>query len=314
MTGLGWVAVLATTAAVAAGVAVVAPPPRRLAGRVRPYTAAARTSLGRPADVPTWRSVDGSPVRRVLWPLLEPLARVIGERLDPTAEAALARKLRQADFLSDRAPAQRLLEFRVRTLAHALAGAVLAGFAGSALVDSRRVVLLLVVAGLVAGWGRQLGRLDRIIEDRRERMRVELYTVNQLLAMHVRVGGGVVQALQRVVDRGNGLVVAELAAALHLHASGRDLPRSLEAAADATPEPTAARTYRLLATGATHGADLATSLLEHADDVRQARREAIERQATRRRATMLVPIIAVLAPVMLLFIAAPLPSIVLGVR
>jgi hypothetical protein len=34
--------------------------------------------------------------------------------------------------------------------------------------------------------------------------------------------------------------------------------------------------------------------------------------ATRRGAAMLVPIIAILAPVMLLFVAAPLPALVLG--
>ena len=50
------------------------------------------------------------------------------------------------------------------------------------------------------------------------------------------------------------------------------------------------------------------------EDLRDARREEIRQTATKRRAAMLVPTIAVLAPVMLLFIAAPLPSIVFGSR
>ena len=50
------------------------------------------------------------------------------------------------------------------------------------------------------------------------------------------------------------------------------------------------------------------------EDVRDARREEIRKTATKRRAAMLVPTIAVLAPVMMLFIAAPLPSIVFGSR
>ena len=50
------------------------------------------------------------------------------------------------------------------------------------------------------------------------------------------------------------------------------------------------------------------------EDLRDAGREEIRKTATKRRAAMLVPTIAVLAPVMLLFIAAPLPSIVFGSR
>ena len=50
------------------------------------------------------------------------------------------------------------------------------------------------------------------------------------------------------------------------------------------------------------------------EDIRDARREQLHKDAVRRRAAMLVPTIAVLAPIMLLFIAAPLPSIVLGHR
>jgi hypothetical protein len=38
----------------------------------------------------------------------------------------------------------------------------------------------------------------------------------------------------------------------------------------------------------------------------------VRKQAIRRRAAMLLPTIGILAPIMLLFIAAPLPSIVFG--
>ena len=57
-----------------------------------------------------------------------------------------------------------------------------------------------------------------------------------------------------------------------------------------------------------------TALLGLADDVREARREAIRRAATKRRAAMLIPTIAILAPVMLLFVGAPLPSLILGLE
>ena len=170
-------------------------------------------------------------------------------------------------------------------------------------------------AAWCSGRRRSRGRLDRAIEDRRERIRLELYTVNQLLAMHVRTGAGPVQATQRIVDRGDGrggrraarrCCAACAAASPNRRRSGalpssrpsrrRPAPTSCSrpAPSAASTSPTAcARSARTCAT-------------------RGARRSA--RPATKRRAAMLVPTIAVLAPVMLLFIAAPLPSIVFGSR
>jgi hypothetical protein len=84
--------------------------------------------------------------------------------------------------------------------------------------------------------------------------------------------------------------------------------------AQRTPEPSAARTYQMFAAGAERGADLADALLAAAEDIRDAHREELRRNAVRRRAAMLVPTIAILAPIMLLFIAAPLPAVVFGTR
>jgi Flp pilus assembly protein TadB len=123
-----------------------------------------------------------------------------------------------------------------------------------------------------------------------------------------------VQAVRRIVERGDGAVVDELSDVLDMLRHGATEPAAFRRAADLTPEPAAARTYRLFATGVERGVDLADGLRSLSDDLRDARREEIRKTAVRRRAAMLVPTIAVLAPVMLLFIAAPLPSIVFGAR
>ena len=157
-------------------------------------------------------------------------------------------------------------------------------------------------------------RLERTIAERANRIRSELYTVNHLLAMHVRTGSGPIQSVQRVVDRGRGVVVEELGSLLVAIRHGVSEAEAFRRAAELTPEPTAARTYQLLAASAERGADLGSSLLALSDDVRDARREQLHKDAVRRRAAMLIPTIAILAPIMLLFIAAPLPSIVLGNR
>jgi len=174
------------------------------------------------------------------------------------------------------------------------------------------MVLVTGVAGFVFGATRVRRRLERTIAARASRIRLELYTVNHLLAMQVRTGAGAIQAVQRIVERGHGAVVGELGDVLTWTRSGMGEADAFRRAAELTPEPSASRTYQLLAAGVERGVDLGSGLLALSSDFRDARREQLHKDAVRRRAAMLVPTIAILAPIMLLFIAAPLPSIVLG--
>jgi tight adherence protein C len=314
VTGRMLLAALVTAGAAAAGTAVLCPPTRPLAGRVRPYTTAERVRLGAPPGRPPRPGGRGAAglVPHVLSHAVGRLAETLARLADPRADAALLLRLRHAGLLQDVAEHERAHAYRVRQLAATggwAAGATVALVAVGAGLGT--ALLVGVLAGLhgATRWG---ARVARSIEDRRLRMRIELYTVNQLLALHVRAGGGVVQAVTRVVERGRGPVVTELAEVLRAHRTGRGLGDALETAARTSAEPNAARTYRLLASGAEHGADLAEGLRALSQDIRGQRAEALKRAATKRRAAMLLPIIAILAPVMLLFIGAPLPSIVFG--
>ena len=229
--------------------------------------------------------------------------------LERRTDGALDLTLRQAGYIGVTAD-----DYRSRVATRVLGSAALGAVLGVLVMHSAIAALGLTGCGVVFGASRVRGSLDRAVQDRRERIRLELYTVNQLLAMHVRTGAGPVQATQRVVDRGAGAVVDELQAVLLAFRNGVAEPEGFRRAAELTPEPAAARTYKLFAAGAERGVDLADGLRALSEDLRDARREEIRRTATKRRAAMLVPTIAVLAPVMLLFIAAPLPSIVFGSR
>jgi tight adherence protein C len=300
-----------SAALLCAGVAgLIVKPTPRLAGRVRPYTIVARAGLGRSADVlgvaqPT-TPTNGRVVSLLFWPPLRELVARVGRLVETRSDEHLRLKLRQAGFHDLTTE-----EYRVR----ALGQAVLFSAAGAAIgiaIRSPLLTLLLAVCGLVYGSTRWKGRIDRAIEDRRDRLRLELYTVNQLLAIHLRTGAGPVQATQRIVDRGTGAMVEELDAVLTWVRSGVAEPDAFRRAAELTPEPNVARTYKLFAAGAERGVDLAGALRALSEDLRDARREDLRRMATKRRAAMLVPTIAILAPIMLLFIAAPLPSVIFG--
>lgn len=317
-----WLAPGEALAAVAAGIAVggiarlALRPAPRLSARVRPYAVEARAALGQRAGVAETAGVTPdsvlltarSPaVARVAAPLVGALGRVAWWQ----DADALRLRLRQAGLLGAVPPAEVVPAFRFRQLGSAAAGGAVGAVLALVTGLGAGGAVALVALGIVAGAAHWPARLDRELARRRERLRLELYTINLLLALQLRAGSGVVQALGRIARRGSGALVDEITEILTAHRGGRSLADALEQAARETPEPNAARTYRLLATGSAFGADLADGLRTLSDDIRRQRVETLKRAATRRRAAALVPIIGLLAPVLLLFIAAPLPSLVL---
>jgi Flp pilus assembly protein TadB len=310
--------VLAVTAtctgvACAGAAALVVRPVPRLGPRVRPYTIASRVRVRGDADVAAMRrptaDTGAGVVRRLFAPPLVAGAARLGRVVERRDDEALALSLRQAGYGGVTPD-----EYRTRVASRLVLFAVSGSGFGILVVHSAVLTLALTLCGAVFGAARARGAVDRARRERTERIRLELYTVNQLLAMHVRTGAGPIHAVQRLVDRGAGVVVEELDAVLVAVRRGTAEPVAFRRAAELTPEPAAARTYKLFAAGAERGVDLAAGLRALSEDLRDARREEIRQTATRRRAAMLVPTIAVLAPVMLLFIAAPLPSIVFGSR
>jgi tight adherence protein C len=296
----------AVVSALAVGMTATAlvPPPKRLRTRIEPYLTPSLIALS-----PRTR---GGPFRSVFGPIANDLADWIGARIDRTESAVVLLRLRHAGWFKGLPEEQMESAYRVMQLRSLGAGVLIAAVLGQVLGGSIVTRLVLAGLGVVAGGSRTRGRLDKAIEKRRERMKIEIYTVNQLLAMRVRAGGGVIHAVKTTVQRGAGEVVGELAEALRLHRSGWRAPEAFRRIAEVSPEPFCSRTYRLLASAEERGSDLAGALLSLSEDVRETRRESIKRTATKRRAAMLIPTIAILAPVLILFVAAPLPYLITG--
>jgi tight adherence protein C len=311
MSSLDLLAAIGVAIGAAGLAAILVPPTTRLANRVRPYALLSRSSLGH-RDAPNAliaAPLTGGVLTRLFGPPVVALVGRVQRTGEKRGDEKLALLLRQAGEI-DRTPD----EYRVRQLGEALLVAVVSGAAVGTLVRAPAVALLAGIAGFVIGLTRSRRRVEREVTNRAARIRLELYTVNQLLAMHVRTGTGPMQAVQRLVDRGHGVVVGELRDTLTSIRSGTGEAAAFRRAAELTPEPSATRTYQLIAAGVERGVDLAGGLLALSEDIRDARREQLHKDAVKRRAAMLIPTIGILAPIMLLFIAAPLPSIVLGHR
>jgi tight adherence protein C len=310
MSLLPFLAAGAVGAGAAGVVGMCRPPTRRLAPRVHPYAIVARSALGHAPEPVAAREphrVTDATLARLFGPALRAGSKRLSNVIESRGDEHLARLLRQA-AMDDLTPER----YRVQQLAHAAVFAMLAAIVAAVTLKSPLIVLVGGLAGFVYGASRSRARLESTIAARAARIRLELYTVNHLLAMQVRTGSGAMQAVQRVVDRGRGAVVQELSDVLTWTRSGLGEAEAFRRAAELTPEPSAARTYQLLAAGVERGVDLGGGLLALSSDIRDSRREQMHKDAVRRRAAMLVPTIAILAPIMLLFIAAPLPSIVLG--
>jgi len=300
--------------AVAALVWVVLDPYRRLAPRLRPYAAVARSRLSRSYDVGGQAAASWSgetTMRRLFGPIVDAMVAWFAQLIGAGNDEQLALRLRHAGLYPGIPIDQRVREYRVRSLARSLL--LTGGLAAFGVTfGGPRAMLLMGGLGFALGVALARSRVDSAIKMRRERLRGELYTFNQLIAMRIRVGGGVVDALRHAVDRGNGVFVDELDEILRLQASGVTMAEALRRAASMTAEPEAQRTYNVLATAQDRGADLGDALLDLSTDLRSQRREDLKRQAAQRRLWLIIPIVIILAPVLLLFIGAPVPSLIFG--
>ena len=311
---LGWSARAWPRSAVAA---VLVPPTRRLAPRVRPYTIVGRVpASGAAPTPPIWSPTsDGRVVVDASCRLFgPPVARVRATARPRSSNAAPTRRwrarLRQAGFV-DVGPD----EYRTRMAVHVLAfGAGGAGL-GVARVPSP-------ARGRRARRVRR--RVRRVAATRPARAgHRRSARAHPARALHGEPAPRHARAHRRRPGPGDAAHRRPRRRAWSSTSSARcsrrcatasPSPRRSGAPPTLTPEPAAARTYKLFAAGAERGVDLADGLRALSEDLRDSRREEIRQTATKRRAAMLVPTIAVLAPVMLLFIAAPLPSIVFGSR
>lgn len=293
---------LLTSLVAAMLMAMVVPPPRRLHDRVYPYLQPTLVGVARPSQ--------SGVLRKVFGPLISSTANWLGGVLDRSGQEVVFIRLRHSGWFRGMSEGEMVASYRMMQL-RSLGSWVILALAGGQIVQaSLSTRLALLVLGLIVGATRTKGRLEKAVESRREQMRVEIYTVNQLLAMRVRSGGGVIQAVKAIVARGSGGVIGELEEALRLHRAGWQGPDAFRRIAELSPEPFCSRTYRLLAMAEEKGGALADALLALSEDVRESRREAVKRMGTRRRAAMLVPTIAILAPVLILFVVAPLPYLI----
>jgi tight adherence protein C len=191
----------------------------------------------------------------------------------------------------------------------------LAGFAGGlgltlgllALGRSVSPVFALLVAGAFAAVGvvARDRSLTRAVEARRERARVEFPTVVDLVCLAVTAGESLRGALDLVARAGNGPLAAELRLALRVARTGVPLAEALEARAAQLGLGPFDRFVGAVVAAQERGMPLADALRAMAFDVREAEKRQVIETAGRKQVSMLVPVVALILPVAIVFAFFP---------
>ena len=181
-----------------------------------------------------------------------------------------------------------------------------------ALTGRASYVVLFFIAGVFAGARRMPERVKAATRRRNERMRSDLPTVVSVLALKIENNKSLVVAVADLVSQGSGPAVDDLSRALHLINAGYGEAAAFELIARETAEPAAARFYRFLAAATSGGLDLAKALLDQASELRAQRREEVERSAAQRQMSLVLPNLVFMAPVLFVFLLAPLPQLLFG--
>lgn len=246
-------------------------------------------------------------VRRVVGPLAVGLMAAGARSLGFHAGADIEMLMRQAGMESD------LETYRREHLRWTVMTPLALGAVGL-LTGSALLVVLFFLAGCVSGPRRARERLRAKVRRRREELRGDLPTVMAVLAIKIDNNKSLLVAIGEVVAEGSGPVVHDLARALNLVNSGFGDAAAFELVARESAEPVASRFFRLLATATGGGLDVAAGLLDQASELRVQRREEVERTSARRQMALVLPNLVFMAPVLFMFLLAPLPQVIFGTR
>jgi tight adherence protein C len=280
-------------------------PRRSPLARMALYLEVPRVHLGGKPSQASAAIVGGEALRRVLGPLAVRAVSIFAQAIGAGSTGPLELSLRQAgmDMSAD--------SYRREYLRWLIGTPLLLGSLG-ALTGKATYVVLFFAAGIFAGARRMPERLKARTRHRCERMRSDLPTVVSVMALKIENNKSLVVAVSDLAGQGSGPVVEELTRAVHLINAGYGEAAAFELIGRETPEPAAARLYRFLAAATSGGLDLAKALLDQASELRAQRREEVERSAARRQMSLVLPNLLFMAPVLFVFLLAPLPELLFG--
>lgn len=166
-------------------------------------------------------------------------------------------------------------------------------------------MLGLAVAFGAAGVAARDRALSKAITRRREQARMALPTVVDLVCLAVTAGESLRAALGMVAEAGGGPLSEELRRALRAARTGAPLAEALEARAAVLGLPAFDRFVASVVAAQERGIPLADALRSLAFDLREHDKRELIEVAGRKQISMLVPVVALILPVAIVFAFYP---------
>jgi tight adherence protein C len=271
---------------------------RRLAPYLGALAGRSSTLLGTASDT--------SGAGAVLTPVFEPVLRVLGSRLHRMLDDGreLAMRLRAAGWDLD------VSGFRSHQVTAGLTG-VIAGLAlglmlGAAGRPVSPVAILVLAACLgVVGIAWRDQQLRRAVERRAEAIRIALPTVVDLVCLSVTAGESLRSAVALVADSATGPLPEELRSVLRTSRGGVPLVEALAESARVTAVDQYTRFVDAITAAQARGLPLADTMRALAFDLREQQKRDLIEVAGKKQVSMLVPVIALILPVAIVFAFFP---------
>jgi tight adherence protein C len=165
-------------------------------------------------------------------------------------------------------------------------------------------LVVLVISAILGILARDRA-LTRSVTRRNERLRAELPTMVEMLAMSVSAGSGLLGALDRLSQIGSGVLSNELKRVLSDVRVGQPLVPALHRMADRNELVELRRLVDAITVSMERGTPMADVLVAQAGDVREAERRALIESGGRKEIAMMVPIVFLVLPLSVLFVLFP---------
>lgn len=225
----------------------------------------------------------------------------LGERL--TTDAGVRSRLERLG------PHATIERFRAQQIAWTAAGIVLGIAAAVGLSAARGFHPVLVIAMLVlfgvAGHFFNDWLLTRAVRRREQRILAEFPTIAELLALSITAGESTVDALERICRTTTGELSRELQAALAEARTGTPLVEALDTMAQRSGVRSLSQFVDGIAVAIARGTPLSEVLRAQAADVRAEGRRSLMELAGRKEVGMLVPVVAFVLPITVIFAVYP---------
>jgi len=230
--------------------------------------------------------------------------------------SAISRALAPTRFRVDQSVAKRIArmgvssrvtqdKFRSQQLRWAGIAAVFAALVLAWIQPSVARSGTLLIMSVLAGAAFRDRHLSTEVKRHEARIFANFPQVAELLALAVSAGESPIAALERLVLRGKGPLIAEFDSALNLMKAGVPLAVALDEIARSSGVPSLRRFIDGVIVTLERGTPIAETLRMQANDVREERRRDLLEASGRAEIAMMIPIVFLIMPITVLFALWP---------